>query len=300
MFFALADLLRYRFRLQHYGDDPRRNIFALGHTERIPEDTLEALAPGDIILCQRLNSLLSWAVMYFGGGYAVDHAAIYLGDGRIVHATFSGVKEHSIHALSRGTRILPFRPFGMDESDPGFGQPGKRLEQAPHGGGEPDSLPSSAPPDGGAGAVLPPVLQLVLAGIQIVLGLRPTSFRWRYYVDVGFLAALLDLVLWPINHFPMVTTLWAAWLLILVRMRTQYRKQLLAGQKFELDSHPGLFMRMMWNKGGHIFPSQIVNGRRKVRVWPAWTVPSSPPQTTPLSPNQLSTPESSTSDQSPR
>lgn len=300
MFFALADLLRYRFRLQHYGDDPRRNILALGHTKRIPEDTLKALAPGDIILCQRLNSLLSWAVMYFGGGYAIDHVAIYLGDEKIVHATFAGVKEHSIHALSRGTRILPFRPFGMDESDPGFGQPRKQTEQAPHGGGDTGSNAGGAVPDGAPGAILPPVLQLVLGGIQIVLGLRPTSFRWRYYIDVGFLATLLDLILWPLNHFPMVTTLWSVWLLILVRMRTQYRRQLLAGQKFKLDSHPGLIMRMMLNQGGHIFPSQIVNGRRKVRVWPVQTVPFSQRQTTPLSPNPLSTPESSASDRSPR
>jgi hypothetical protein len=296
MLFALADLFSYRFRRNHYGDDPRRNIMALGHVKRIPDETFQMLEPGDIILCQRMNSLLSWAVMYFGG-YGVDHVAVYVGDGKIIHTTFSGVMQHSIHVLSRGTRVLPFRLYGMDESDPGFAQ----TREPPKGSfldrGTPGLRANGAKEDGSPNVVLPPVLQLTLVGIQIVLGLRPTSFKWRYYIDVGFLVALIDLILWPLNHFPMGITVWAVWLLNLIRLRRQYRKQLFAGQKFQPDSHPGLFMRMMWNQGGHIFPSQINNGRKKVRVWPQWAVPSSQRKTVPLSPSPLSTQESSTSDQ---
>src|SRR5206468_1167660 len=105
-----------RFRWAHYGDDPRKNILALGHTRRVAKETLELLEPGDIIICQRMNSLMSWAVMYFGGGYAVDHLAIYVGEGRVVHATLAGVKENSIHILARGARVLPFRPISFDEA----------------------------------------------------------------------------------------------------------------------------------------------------------------------------------------
>lgn len=294
MIFALVDLVRYRFRLQHYGDDPSKNILALGHTHRVAEETLEILEPGDIIICQRMDSLLSWAIMYFGGRYAVDHAAIYVGNGKVVHATLSGVKEHSIHALARGARILPFRLYGWDEDDPeaartrsSTGQAIKPTEDAAES--KKEVVDAAQEP---AGAPLPPHLQLVLAGLSIVLGLRPTSFRWQYYWDVGFIAGLLDLALWPINHFPMACTIWAAWLVVLVQMRVRYWRQLRAGRKFEPDSHPGLFVRLMWNRGGHIFPSQPRSGRWKVRVWPAWQVLSSLQQTAHQSPSRQSDLES--------
>lgn len=277
MIFALLDLCKYRFRLGHYGNDPSKNILALGHTHRVAEETLNILAEGDIIICQRMDSLLSWAVMYFGGGYAVDHVAIYLGKGKVLHATLSGVKEHSIHALARGARVLPFRLYGQDEADPEFKEQSRGVDRRKSGSRDPE-----VPPHAGVTIpdqdVLPPHLQLLLAGMAIVLGLRPTSFRWRYYLDAGLAAALLDLLLWPINQFPMAVTLWGVWLLALIQMRIRFHAQLRAGRKFEPDSHPGLAMRVMLNQGGHIFPSRPVNGRWKIRVCPAWAAPSSQPQ----------------------
>jgi len=290
MIFALLDLCRYRFRLGHYGNDPSKNILALGHTHRVAEETLNILAEGDIIICQRMDSLLSWAIMYFGGGYAVDHVAIYLGKGRVLHMTLSGGKTHSIHALARGARVLPFRLYGQDEADPGFKERSREVDRREESGSrDPDP---EVPPHAGATTpdqdVLPPHLQLLLAGMAIVLGLRPTSFRWRYYLDAGLVAALLDLLLWPINQFPMAVTLWGVWLLALIQMRIRFHAQLRAGRKFEPDSHPGLIVRVMLNQGGHIFPSRPVNGRWKVRVIPAWAAPSSQPQKVSQSQSQQS------------
>lgn len=297
MIFALADLLRYRCRLGQYGDDPRKNVLALGHTDHVAEETLKLLAPGDAILCQRMNSLLSWAIMYFGGRYAVDHVAVYIGDGKVIHQTLSGVKEHSIHTLARGARVLPFRLHGLDESDPGFKQRQPSIVQGDHAARVREAQPDEVVAESHHKAILPPHLQLLVAGIEIALGLRPTSFRWQYYFDVGLVAALVDLLLWPLNQFPMASTIWGAWLLVLIRMRISFRAQLRSGCKFERDSHPGLIILLMWNQGGYIFPSKPVNGRWKVRVLPEWMVPSSLQQTALLSPSQQSDQENSASDQ---
>ena len=293
MFFAVRDLLRYRFRWAHYGDDPRKNILALGHTRRVAKETLELLEPGDIIICQRMNSLMSWAVMHFGGGYAVDHLAIYIGEGQVVHATLAGVKENSIHILARGARVLPFRPISFDEAAAKTPPLPPKDSQAAAEAHVPKLDRTAGSPE----AVLNPYLQLMLVGIEIVLGLRPTSFRWRYYIDIGIVAGLLDLLLWPVNHFPMIGTVWLAWLLVLISIRVRFHRQLRSGRAFEPDSHPGLVIRWMWAQGGHIFPGKPVNGRWKIRAWPAWQVPSSPQQTMPQSQNQLSDRESSTFDQ---
>lgn len=294
MIFALIDLFRYRFRLQHYGDDPRQNLLALGHTHRVAEETLKVIAAGDIIICQRMDSLLSWAIMYFGGRYAVDHVAIYVGDGKVIHATLAGVKEHSIHALARGARVLPFS-FYVDNGEPTFARPKSRFSQ-----GDNASEPARNDPTDishqDASPLLPPHLQLLLAGVAIVLGLRPTSFRWQYYWDIGITAALIDLLLWPINHFPMACTIWTAWLIVLIRLRIRFRSQLRSGCNFEPDSHPGLVVRIMMRRGGYIFPSRPVNGQWKVKVFPESAALSSRQQTAPQSQNQQSNQESSASD----
>ena len=255
-----------------------------------------------MIICQRMDSLLSWAIMYFGGRYAVDHVAIYIGDGKVIHATLAGVKEHSIHTLARGARILPFRPYGWDEGDPLSTQTRSPSEQADNDR-KGEVVEAKEPTEARHEDVVPlspPHLQLLLVGLGIILGLRPTSFRWQYYWDVGFVAMLLDLVLWPINHFPMACTIWAVWLAVLVGMRIRFRMQIRGGRMFESDSHPGLVIRLMWNQGGYIFPSQPINGRWKVRVWPAWQVLSSQRQTEHQSRSQQSDLESSASDQSQR
>lgn len=296
MIFALSDLLRYRLWRGHYGSDPGKNIMALGHTGRLPTETLQQLSPGDIILSQRMDSLLSWAIMYFGG-YAVDHVAIYTGDGKVTHMTLSGVKVHSVNALARCARVLPFRPFGLDDED-------AALEDSPISAGRHSKGAVKEHRHGEAsvgadveGNVLPPHLQLLLGGMEIVLGLRPTSFRWRYYLDVGFTAIAVDLLLWPINYFPMTTTLWAVWLMVLIGMRVKFHFQLRAGQRFQYDSHPGLMMRHMLNQGGHIFPARPVNGRWKIRIWPAMPAPSLLRQRAHQSPSQQSSQGSSASDQ---
>jgi hypothetical protein len=297
MIFALADLLRYRCRLGQYGDDPSKNVLALGHTHHVAEETLKLLAPGDFVICQRMNSLLSWAIMYFGGRYAVDHVAVYIGDGKVLHQTLSGVKEHSIHTLARGARVLPFRPYGLDESDAGFNQPQPSIVQGGRASHVGEAQPDEAAVEGHHEAILPPHLQLLLAGIQITLGLRPTSFRWQYYFDLGMLATLLDLLLWPLNQFPMACTIWIVWLLVLIWMRIRFHIQLRLGRDFERDSHPGLTILLMWNRGGYIFPYKPLNGRWKVRVLPEWLVPFSLQRIALLSPSQQSSQENSASDQ---
>jgi hypothetical protein len=284
MFFALADWLKYRLRRGVYGDDPSKNIMAIGHEGEVASETLALLQGGEIIICQRMDSVMSWAIMYFGGGYAIDHVAIYVGEENVIHATFSGTKIQALRALAQGARILPFQPHWLSDDSPPAGEhPSPRTSPT-----ESERQGSDDPhPDGSDQPTLPPHLQLFLVGIQIVFGLSPTSFRWRYYADVGFCAAMVDLILWPINQFPMASTLWTAWLLVLLTLRLRYYRQLRSGHRFEPDSHPGQVLQWLM-QGGHIFPGRPINGKWKVRVLPSWVAPSSLQQTTPQSPNQRS------------
>lgn len=193
MIFALADWFKYRLRRGVYGDDPSKNIMAIGHEGQVAPETLELIEEGDIIICQRMDSAMSWAVTYFGGGYAIDHVAIYVGNEEVLHTTFSGTKIQALRALARGARILPFRPYWLDED----GRPTEQRPPSPAGTSptEKEGQVSDDPrPDGGDQPTLPPHLQLLLVGLQIVFGLRPTSFRWRYYADVGFCAAIIDFI----------------------------------------------------------------------------------------------------------
>lgn len=297
MIFALADWLRYRLCLGQYSDDPSKNILALGHTYRVAEETLKVIEPGDIIICQRMNSLLSWAIMYFGGRYAVDHVGIYIGEGKVLHLTLLGVKRHSIHSLARGARILPFRPYERDKTAAEFQSPQPSVVENNSDALVREALSDKAIAESYEKVAVKPHLQLLLRGIRIVLGLEPTSFSWKYYFDLGLVAASLDLLLWPLNQFPMVCTLWGTWLLVLIRLRILFHVQLRSGQKFKRDSHPGLVILLMRDYGGYIFPSGPVNGHWKIKVSPVWAAPSSQRQRAHRSPSQQSDQENSASDQ---
>ena len=293
MIFALTDWLRYRFRIGVYGDDPKKNILALGHVGCVAEETLEVLKPGDIIICQRMNSFISWAIMYFGGRYAVDHVGLYIGNGNVFHLTFSGVKKHSIQSLARSARVLPFRPDVVDE----INSKNKKNKNLSSKEDSHDVFNAESIIERYSEVEFLRPLGLLLRGIRIVLGLEPTSFSWRYYLDIGFFAVLIDILLWRLNGFPMACTIWGAWLLFLIQKRIIFRFHLKAGMKFERQSHPGLAVLLLRDHGGYIFPNKPVNGNWKVRVFPVWAIPSLLQQIRNQSRSLQSNQENSTSDQ---
>jgi len=282
MFFALTDLVRYKRQNGHYSDDPNRNIMALGHTGRVAEETLRILCPADMIICQRMDSLVSWAIMYFGG-YTVDHVAIYIGDGRVEHMTTRGVKIHSIQALARGARILPYR---VDVPKGELPEPDYRLPQL-----------VSKNNQSGDGRYIGPDAKarrvsrrnLLIQGLQQVLGLRPL-FGLKHYLDIGVCALLVDLIFWSMLGFPALLSVWAGYIPILLLFRASYYTLLRAGFDIELDPHPGLAFVLMKGVGGYIFPGSPIEGQWQIKVSASRMNPSLNPQTVLLSLNQRSDP----------
>lgn len=262
MFLALYDYFRYRLQRGIYGADPASNIMAVGHERRVAKETLDLLRTGDLILCQRLDSALSWAIMYFGGRYAVDHAAIYIADGRVLHMTLTGLRHNAIDTLARGARILPVR---LPQSDGTFDTTPDTEESRAVYLATMKRIDAHRKANGDFPA---PYASLILSALGIVLGLRPATFRWRYYADVGVLAALVDAILWPLNHFPMSLTLWMLWLGAIIVMQWRFHRAIQRGQPSDEESHPGLFIRHIMLTGALIFPGRPISGRWQVQVAP--------------------------------
>lgn len=295
MIFALHDLARYRLRRGIYGADPASNIMAIGHTRPFPTETLQLLRHGDLILCQRLDSILSWSVMYFGGQYGVDHCAVYLAQGQVMHMTLTGVRITPVRALTRGARVLPIRLPNEDGSFEGdeeedqaellalVGRLRKQINDHRRKHGDHP----------------PPYHSLALAGLGIVLGLHPAAFRFRHYADLGILAAAFDLGLWWLNGFPMAFTLWLLWAPVPCWKRVAHLRALKRGLEVDGESHPGLFIRNLGMTGGQVFPGRPIQGHWKIRVWPSPGLLSSLQRRARRSPSPQPAPESSADDQSP-
>jgi len=211
---------------------------ALAHIGGIPDQLLRDLRPGDLILTQRLDAWLSWAMMYFTSS-SIDHAAIYIGDGKIFHVTLSGSKEHSIRVFGRNTRILPLR-FALSS------------EVAPQ-----PEVPDSAPEDHGSTNSfinkVPSKIQLTIVALRIVTGLHPERFRWKFLADAFLLAACIDVPLYGL--FEMIFVSPAVAILIGIALFNLVRFYLLSLFKRpppEPTSHPDLLERAFSNSGGII------------------------------------------------
>jgi len=241
MLFAALDFLHYRRRTGRFGDD-QRSVMSLGFLGQLPDDVIADLEIGDFILTQRLDSWFSWAMLYFTSS-SIDHVALYIGDGRIAHVTLSGFKKHSIHVFGSSTRVIALRfappsgpiPFEFDD---GFADGYKDFD---------DKQDSSN--------TLSPKIQLALVGAQIVAGLYPDRFRWKFLLDFIVLGLGLDLVFfWLINVplFTVVLTVVAALFAVIFGIN---RLRMALGARVERLNHPDHMMRAFKKTGGMMFTS---------------------------------------------
>lgn len=235
MIFALADYLQYRLRIGRFGDHQKDGALgSFGFLNGIPEDVLEQIEDADIIFTQKLDSPLSWSVMYFGSS-PVDHMGICSGQGTVIHATLYGVREHSIKALAKNARVFFVKDMASVISDsiksPNGGVLSRR-DRWFHG--------------------FPPKIQLALGAVEIILGFYPASFRWWFFADVLIVCGIMDVVIFGLWHIFVALPIAAALGFILIFNMAKYAYLRVAGKPYELLSHPDLGLRSFYRHGGRM------------------------------------------------
>lgn len=192
MILAAWDYWQYRQRLGRYSDvqhDAAMGAFAF--VDQIPKSQVEQFKIGDFIFTQRLNSILSWAMMYITSS-SVDHAAIYAGDGRVAHRTLHGAGYHSLRAFAKGSRLVVVRmaPSQLARWSHEF-----EIQR-----GQIDTGPKFM-------RHLTPKMQLAIGGLMAIHGRYHDRFRWKLWLE--FFLTLLSFS-WIINHFTQMITVYFA------------------------------------------------------------------------------------------
>lgn len=237
MIFSLVDLYNYKRRKGRYGQNAVGTFMTMGFENRVPAETIDMLEPGDALFTQRMDSLTSWAIMYFSSS-EIDHGAVYIGDGRALHMTLGGSKVHSINAIASGARILPIR-FGRHPSEVPFDLPKDAKPKVYH-----PKFPIS---------LLPTKLQFVWGGIRILVGLHPDRFRWHHIIDLLVLCFLIDVAALWFTKWPYVTTAGCLITVLAVLNLARLKLYTKLGGKITYLSHPDLGWRSFSRIGGTMF-----------------------------------------------
>lgn len=253
MIFALWDYRDYRAARGRYGTGAGASGMAVAYRDKIPQEVIAQLEVGDSIMTQRLDSVFSWGTMYFASA-PIDHIGIYVGDGKVMHMTLSGVKRHDINTLAKGARILPARINyerlkRSDDADPS-NSAGSALDE------DVDDVAD----DGGfinrkrrPSHRLPPKMQLVWVAIRLMLGFYVDRYRWKFSADIALAAAIIDLPLYLITGWIFASPIAASALVLTgwnLAINTWRRQR---HQPYELLSHPDIFWRHLHGIGGTIF-----------------------------------------------
>lgn len=179
MICLVLDYIRYRSLLGPYDNNGGSLIPDL-FDEKIPDEVLAILKPGDLIWMSSKHSVRSWLIMYYCH-LPLSHLCTYLGNRSITHATTdSGVVVQQVdHLFEQGLRFLPCRMLLLNKSQ-------RRLIQEI--AKEWTSVPYS-------------YRRIFLAWLYIVSGRNWGTFKWKFYLDF-FCIYLLCAAFFPvpINH----------------------------------------------------------------------------------------------------
>lgn len=239
MLYALYDYIQYKTRNGKYGDDPDQNMMAMGHLGKVSNTSLDQLEEGDIILTQKLDSIMSWGVMYFGSSL-IDHIAFYIGNGRILHMTLAGSKVHKLSVFNKHTRILPVRAHFP------------KAEKKTNVSGEIKTTTENRSRKT-LSHYLPPKFQLVWAAIRVMFGLHQDRFRWKFLIDCIVIYTLLDLTTYFGTGYVLFFILSLIQILSVFLNKVLYWNKKRKGEQIEPFSHPDLFLHSIDHYGATFF-----------------------------------------------
>jgi hypothetical protein len=226
MLFALADYLAYRRRSGRYSREKSRSPMAFGFDFELPPKAIAALRPGDAIFLLTFDSWLSWAVMYMTNS-EVSHAAIYLGDGLISHATLGGVVKEPVRSLyGRSCRLLPCLIGASDEQRANLHSVVASQLGQPYGWGI-----------------------VLLKALRIMSARLWPLFRWTFVLDLAVLTIVADIAAFALSGrvigFSAIVLLY---LLVILWGGTAWRRH---GYRRE-DITPDMLLWNLHQMGGQI------------------------------------------------
>lgn len=233
MIFMALDLLQYISRRGKYGQRQQDAGMQIAFSDRVPDEIIEQMNSGDMIFTQRLDSLLSWAMMYFTSS-SIDHMAIYIGDGKVIHMTLSGERVHSLRAVAKGARVLIVR-MGLEATE------WIRITQC-----------ERARTDKGNAFIylFPPRAQLIIGATQILTGKYPDRINYRIIFDsMLFLGGFYVVTFWAsglhLGGAPMLLYVGLFVRNLIVNRVRRYR-----GISSQIMSHPDVAYRAFYKSGG--------------------------------------------------
>jgi hypothetical protein len=171
MIFSLIDYYNYLRRSGRFSRDIKKSPMGGAFEGSLPEKALTILKPGDALFVQTYGWFLSWLVMYLTKS-EISHAALYVGDNKIMHATFSGVVTEPIESLyGSNNLILPCIWSIPDEKRTLVVKTAREdFEGEPYGW-----------------------LPVLLKGFRIITGRDWPYFRYTFLFDIGLVLTLLDI-----------------------------------------------------------------------------------------------------------
>lgn len=184
--------------------------------ERLPEALVSGLRPGDMLYSLTFDNFLSWLILYSTKGY-VNHAAMYIGDGMIMHSTTNaGVVSEPIEALyGPNERILPCVPDWPDDARAKVKAVTLEMQGIPYGW-----------------------RAVQWKALRLISGRAWPVFHWTLFLDVCLLLILLDLPAILIAGFPILSLLIPLYLvLVLFNWWRWQRKPLTLIEMMEYPTH---------------------------------------------------------------